>query len=623
MKLFRRWWFWVLVVLAVAVAAYFLIPRGPDIEYVTETAEATDLVQTVDANGEVVSIDEVELSFDLSGTVNEILVNVGDMVAVGDSLLTLDTTELSADVATAYQAVQVALSNLEKQRAGSTQEAIEVSSLAVDAAGAILLIADVDAQSAVEQLALTQLKYGADTDFAEAAEQTALDNYNQAVQTSAQSVADAYDDLLSSAWAGVVEARSGLGQADEVLGVRNGVFNDDYDVVLSAKDAGVLESAESAYLIAESAVVAAEAAVLSAGYGSSSGSIVAAGEATEDALEDVARLLLHTSSVVYATVTTTGFTASELSAIADTIEASRRAVQIDQAALQNAFQATSTALVDSDSDIEDASNALSEKRASLASAQALETYQISTAQQSVDSAQATSGLREIEFAKAQASLSEVEAEPRVVDLASYEAEVARARASYASAQARLAKASISSPIVGSVTQVSVESGEQVTGSEVVVTVQTTQEQFEIIADVSESDIDKVAVDDVVELTFDAFGSGVVLDGYVGEINPAEKLIEGVVYYEITVYLIDPSQAIALRPGMTTDLVITTDTRQSAISVSQRAVKEDEDGSYVRVLVGDEPERRDVTTGLRGDLGRLEIVTGLEVGDGIIIKEITP
>jgi len=611
-----------LVVLVVAVAAYFFVPKGPGIEYVTETVVTTDLVQTVDANGEVVSIDEVELSFDLSGTVNEVFVHVGDIVAVGDSLLLLDTTELSADVATAYQAVQVALSNLEKQRAGSTQEAIEVSSLGVDAAGATLLIADVNVESAIEQLVLTQLKYGADTDFAEAALQTASDNYNQAVQTSAQSVADAYDDLLSSAWAGVVEARAGLGQTDEVLGVRNGVFNDAYDSVLSAKNAGVLESAESAYVIAEKSVIAAESAVLSAGYGSSSGSIVEAGRATEDALEDVARLLLHTSSVVYATVTTTGFTASELSALADTVEASRRAVQVDQAALQNAFQATSTALVSRDSDLVDSANALSEKQASLASAKALEAYQIATAQQSVNSNQATSDLRKIEFAKAQANLSEVEAVPRVVDLASYEAEVARARAAYASAQARLSKATISSPIIGSVTQIAVESGEQVSGSEVVVTVQTTQEQFEITADVSESDIDKVSVGDVVALTFDAFGSGVVLEAYVGEINPAEKLIEGVVYYEITVYLADPLQAIALRPGMTTDLVIATDVRESTISVSQRSVKQDEEGSYLMLLVGNSPERRGVTTGLRGDLGRLEIMKGLEIGDEVIIKEIT-
>lgn len=622
MKLLRRWWFWTLIVLAVAVAAYFFVPKAPAVEYVTETTEATDLLQTVDANGEVVSIDEVELSFDLSGTVNEVFVNVGDIVAVGDSLLSLDTTELSADVATAYQAVQVALSNLEKQRAGSTQEAIEVSSLGVEAAGATLLIADVNVESAVEQLALTKLKYGSDTDFAEASVQTASDNYDQAVQTSAQSVADAYDDLLSAAWAGVVEARAGLGQADEVLGVRNGVFNDAYDVVLSAKNAGTLESAESAYIMAEKSVVAAEAAVLSAGYGSSSGSIVEAGRTTEDALEDVARLLLHTSSVVYATVTTTGFTASDLSALADTVEASRRAVQVDQAALQNAFQATSTALVGRDSDLVDSANALAEKQASLSSARALEAHQIATAQQAVNSNQATSDLRKIEFAKAQASLSEVEAVPRVVDLASYEAEVARAKATYASARARLAKATISSPIIGSVTQVAVESGEQVSGSEVVVTVQTTQEQFEITADVSESDIDKVAVGDPVALTFDAFGSGVVLEAYVGEINPAEKLIEGVVYYEITVYLADPFQAIALRPGMTTDLVITTDVRESAISVSQRSVKEDEEGFYVRLLVGGIPERRGVTTGLRGDLGRLEIVTGLDVGDEVIIKEIT-
>jgi len=621
MKLYKRWWFWLIVVVILAVAAFFLVPREVEVVYVTETVEVSDLIQTVDANGEVVSIDEVELSFDLSGTIESVLAAVGDVVEVGDVLLQLDTTELSADVSAAYQAVQVALSNLDQQRAGSTDEAIEVASLAADAAGVTKAMADVDVLDATELLTLTQVRYNADSDYAGAVAQTALDNYNQTVSANALSLADAYDDLLSAAWAGVVEARAGLGQADEVLGVNNGVFNDAYETVLSAQNTGVLETARTAFGSAESALIAAESAVLSAGYASSSGTIVSAAEAVEDALDAVARLLLYTDQVVQGTVTSGSFTASELSALIDAVDAARRAVQIDQAALQNAFQVVSGALIDADAALEDAANALSEAQANLDAKESLEAYSVATAEQALVDAEATADLRSIEFTKAQASLSEVEAAPRSVDLASFEAEVERTRAAYAAAQARLEKATISSPIVGSVTEVAVQEGEQVVGSETVVTVQTTEEQFEIVADISESDIAKVEEGDAVIMTFDAFGSGVELEGYIAEMDPAEKLIEGVVYYEVTVYLADPAEAIALRPGMSTDIVVTTDDRSGVVTVPQRAVKTDADGTYVNVLVDGESARRSVTTGLRGDLGRLEISEGLQEGDEVIIREI--
>ncbi len=55
--------------------------------------------------------------------------------------------------------------------------------------------------------------------------------------------------------------------------------------------------------------------------------------------------------------------------------------------------------------------------------------------------------------------------------------------------------------------------------------QTTQEQFEIVADVSESDIAKLAIGQQAQITFDAFGSSQKIVGEVRKIDPAEKMIE--------------------------------------------------------------------------------------------------
>jgi multidrug efflux pump subunit AcrA (membrane-fusion protein) len=611
-----------MVIAVLAVVVFFLYPNNEEVRYLTEVAQQGVLEQTVDATGEVVSIDEVELSFDLSGTVDQLLVAVGDSVEIGTILAILQTTELVADVQSAYQAVEVASANLAQQRAGAKGETLAISEAGLLASEYSFAASQTDREHASTLLDLTKSRYGIDANAKSVALTTATDNLSQTYVNNAELVADAYNDLLSAAWGAVIEARSGLGKADEVMGVRNGALNDAYETFLSSKNSSALTKGKTQYLTAESNILAAESSMLSVGYGSSSGSIVSAAEDVEDAIYQTALTLLYTRQVTEATLTGSGFSGSDLTALIATVDASRVALQVDQAALENAFQAVSDALSTSSANLEDAQNSYNEAVAALESSQALADYSVAVAAQTLSAAEASVALRSAELAEATARLAEVAAEPRTVDLASYEAEVERARAAYSAASARLEKAEISSPISGNVTEVSVEVGEQVVAATPVVVVQTTGDQFEIVAFISESDIVKIGIDDLVTLTFDAFSTDDERMGFVGEIDPAEKLIEGVVYYEVTVYLADETSGLMLRPGMSVDLVLETDRRGEAITLPQRAVLEDAEGKYVRVLVGGSPERVGVTTGLRGDLGRVEIVTGLEVGDEVVIREIS-
>lgn len=608
MRLLHRWWFWVLFVLGAGAVTFFALKPAAPVEYVTEIVGREDLVQTVNANGEVVSLDEVELSFDLSGTLESILVAVGDSVAVGDLLAVLKTDELIADVQSAYQAVEVAQGNLNAQKAGASDETIAVSQ-------ASLAVAQGDYD---QKLALTDLiegLYSAQEDEKDAALTTASDNVTQTISDNATLIADAYDDLLGSAWAGVIEARTAYSRADEVLGIRNTTLNDDYQNLLSSGNASAVESAKTVFATLESYLSTAESSVVSAPYGSA-GAIVTAAEDVEDALDEAAVLLLHIRAAVSAMPATGDLSVSEATTLATTIDTARAAVQVDQAALQNAFQTVQDALDTVSTNLEDARNTLAQAQASYDSAVATREYQTVFASQAVSSAQAVRSLREAELTQAQSS-------PRVVDLVSYEAEVARAQAAYASAQARLAKAEMRSPIVGDVTDVAFDVGEQVTATSAVITVQTTQEQFEIVADVSESDIARIDVGQQAEMTFDAFGSSQKLTGTVRKIDPAEKLIESVVYYEVTVSFEQTEQSLALRPGLSADLIFTTDRRDDVLTVSQRALQSRNGSTYVRVLTNGVTEERDVTVGLRGDLGRVEILSGLEEGDEVVIREVTP
>ncbi|PJE77111.1 hypothetical protein COV05_00685 [Candidatus Uhrbacteria bacterium CG10_big_fil_rev_8_21_14_0_10_48_16] len=607
MKLPRRWWLWAISLFVIGVIGYAVLKPEVPVAYVTEVVEREDLVQTVDANGEVVSLDEVDLSFDLSGTVASIFVRVGDAVGIGDLLAILETNELSADVQSAYQAVQIAQGNLDAQRAGSSEETIAISQ-------ASLSSAEVAYENAFALRDYVETVYDADVRVQATALTTASDNLSQTLVENDYVISDAYDDLLGSVWAGVIEARSAYAKGDEILGVYNSTLNDDYQNLLSAGNASAIESAKTLLISLHTVLPSAEDAVISAQSGSSS-AIALAAEEVDTALADSAMMLLYIRSAVSAMPATGDLSVSEATALATSIDTARSAVQADQIALTTALQSVQDALTTSSENLEDAQNALSQAQASYDATVATRNYQIIMADQAISSAESVRTLREAELAQAQAI-------PRTVDLASYEADVARAQASYASAQARLAKAEIHSPIIGDITDITIEPGEQVMASNAIITVQTTQEQFEIIADVSESDIAKLEVGDVALLTFDAFGSSRALNGTVRKIDPAEKLIEGVVYYEVMVSLDVVDQELALRPGLSADLIFTTNFVEQALTVSQRALFEREDVMYVRVLRDGEPEERAVTTGLRGDLGRIEILSGLEVGEEVIIRELT-
>ncbi len=620
MRFFHSRWFWIALVITVVGLTVIFFARGDEISYVTQTVKRESLTQSVDASGEVVSIEEVDLSFDFSGTIEQLVVRVGDAVGIGDLLAVLDSSELVADVKSAYQAVRVAQGNLDRERAGSSEETLSVSDRSVDVANAAYLASQIDADNASTLIGLTVDRYLADTDAKDAAVATAQSNLRQVKDENASDVTDAYDDLLGAAWGSIIEVRSSIAKADEVLGMRNGTLNDEYETNLSARDSAAKERAAVAFISAETSRDRAENAILSADYGYAS-SIFAAAQQVHSAVDDAAVLLLYVRQVVEATPTGNAFSASDSTSLLSSVDTVRASLQVDQAAIQNAFQGVQEAVRASAQNLEDAQNALVEAQRSFSATQKLSDYQVTNAKQSMSSAQALVGLRQAEKARAQAARDEVAAAPRNIDLASYESEVERARAAYESTQARLEKAQLHSPIAGNVTNVEVELGEQVLASESVITVQTTQEQFKIVADISESDISKISADDPVELTFDAFGSESRLFGTVGKIDPAEKVIESVVYYEVTVYLQQEQESLALRPGLSVDLVITTDTRKDALTIQQRAVATEGQRHYVQVLVNGKPERTEVTIGLRGDLGRVEILSGLNEGDGVIIREL--
>jgi HlyD family secretion protein len=620
-RLFRKWWFYTIIIAILLVGGSALsFTKEPSVELTTTIVEKGTFTQTVEVTGELESIDEVELSFDLSGTIQEVLVQIGDEVAEGDLLAYLNTDELLADVQNAYQAVQVANANLEQQKAGSTSETVAISQAQLQGAEATLAAAGVSLTNAQTDLQRTEELAATTNASAEASYGTAIDAYNNGVSSYSEATSQSYEDLVSALWAAMIEVRNAVSDADEVIGARDGTANDDYETVLSVQDAEALSNARTAFYAAETDRDTAEDAAFALTYTSNDSSVDAAAEQVEDALESASTLLLYVRQVLEATIPHSAFTASDLSTLKDSIDITRNALQADQAATLAAMQAVDSAALSESSDVTALYNAMVEAQENVEKVVATQASAVATAESVVTSAEATVAMRQADVLQYEATLAETIATPRTVDLAAYEAEVSRAQAAYSATLARLEKAEITSPIAGNVTEIVLEVGEQIIAATPLITVQTTDNQFKITANVTESDIAKIELDDPSEITFDAFGDESIFTGFVHSINPAETIIEGVVYYEVTVYLSDDDRLVALKPGLTADVIITTIEQAEVLMLPQRTVLTGEEGKYVRVKTrGSEFEERLVTTGERGDLGMILIEAGVEEGEEVVVK----
>jgi RND family efflux transporter MFP subunit len=176
---------------------------------------------------------------------------------------------------------------------------------------------------------------------------------------------------------------------------------------------------------------------------------------------------------------------------------------------------------------------------------------------------------------------------------------------------------VTAPMSGTVTELSVENGDEITGSSgasaAVMTI-TDPERFEASVTLAESDIGSVEEGQKVVLTFDALPD-LTLSGKVTRVDTTGANNSGVVSYTVIVTpdIMDPS----VRGGMTVSANIITDVAADVLAVPSTAVKSATDGTkYVQVLQNGQPANVMVETGMSND-SYTEITSGLTEGQEII------
>ncbi|MBT4209742.1 MAG: efflux RND transporter periplasmic adaptor subunit [Candidatus Komeilibacteria bacterium] len=215
---------------------------------------------------------------------------------------------------------------------------------------------------------------------------------------------------------------------------------------------------------------------------------------------------------------------------------------------------------------------------------------------------------------AQAKLDFKIAPPRDFEISSAEANIKRAQATVDRYLSNWSETVITAPVDGIVTEVNFDVGEQTSMSGSVVSM-IGLATMQIEVDVPESDINKLAVSDQVEISLDAFSSDEKFMGTVTFIDPAATNIDGVVYYTTKVAFNEKDERI--KSGMTADLTISTDAKEGVLVVPSRAVIYRDGKKYIQTYDGVSLGEVEVSTGLRGDGGLTEILSGLEEGVDVV------
>jgi len=197
----------------------------------------------------------------------------------------------------------------------------------------------------------------------------------------------------------------------------------------------------------------------------------------------------------------------------------------------------------------------------------------------------------------------------------YQAQVKQAEAQINFLENQIEAATLKSPTRAQIIKINKKVGEQsMLGDSIVSLLPVVP--FSIEADIYEEDVVKINIGNPVDISLVAFPEK-SFKGKVISIEPAEKIIEGVVYYQVTITFEKLPEGV--KPGMTADVIIKTALKENVLIIPEDAVQEKDGKQIVEVLKDNLIEEREIKTGLKGSNNLVEVISGLKEDDKILLR----
>lgn len=218
--------------------------------------------------------------------------------------------------------------------------------------------------------------------------------------------------------------------------------------------------------------------------------------------------------------------------------------------------------------------------------------------------------------EAELALKKAQARPSDIELAN--ADIISAQGQLEQAQARYNDTLIKAPADGTITSVDIKTGELASALKEVLILQDISNIY-LEANINEANVDSLSVGMAVDVTYDAFGSERIFKGNITKIDPSSTIISGVVNYKVTTSV---EQIEGLRPGMTANMTILAKEKNNILTIPERSIITNENGDRVVRLITNTKKKKfkevPVVTGMEGDGGLVEVVSGLQNGDEYVV-----
>ncbi len=587
----------IVVIIIITIITLFALKKDDVSAYTTTPVIMGNITQTISETGTIKAANELDLNFLNSGKVAVINHEVGEVIKTGTVLSELDFGSLLNKKDEAQASLDFARGNYAKLLAGSTNEDIAIVKASVS-------------QALVKhEAALKELENTKETNRIkiEQAERTLsdLESSNSIYTTPVgQSVKTTHQHTIDKANATaltIIKNKITLTKTSLDL-IKNTLEHEEGEDLISIIDPSMKNLTNTYYKKALKLIPSVEANYLNANNSKQNQDVLNSLNEVYNLLEIVFNSLDYCFTALEKSVTSSSFTQTTL----DTLKASINLEQTTISTAMSSIQGSSHTL---ESAILSYSNALTSARDFLTTVEANEMQQITLAESKVNTS-----LENWKTAKAQLNRTTAQASSHDKYLA-----LARIRQSEAvlnSINRQIDDSIIKAPIDGTITSVNYKVGEQVSSSGKSMITMLGEDNFEIEVLISESDIAKVKKNDLTEISLDAYGDNIKFQGKVLFIEPAETIIQNVVYYKVIIIFEPEGQS--LKSGMTANVFLANGGKNNVLLIPSQAIIDNPgNGKIVKVLKENKIIEKQISVGIKGDNGLIEIISGLEENENVI------
>ncbi len=279
---------------------------------------------------------------------------------------------------------------------------------------------------------------------------------------------------------------------------------------------------------------------------------------------------------------------------------------LNQPIYQDISQADKLIINTQKNNINQSLNSITSMIGAISLAKSVKSSELSLAQNQKRSAEGT-------LTQAQNDLDRIMSSARDEDIALARLQIDQARKEVDLLEKMIEDSVIRAPFKGKVIRVNFKDLEIIQAGVPVITI-ILEDIYQVELNIYEGDIAKISIDNPAEIKVVALPNE-EFSGVVSFIDVASKLVDNVIYYKTLVNINNPSDK--MKVGMTADVTITPLKKDNVLVIPERAVSNSavtltkEDGSIEEVTVN---------LGLRGSDRMVEVLSGLNLGDKIIVSK---